>query len=117
MIPPHHDPSCWGCGDPARDWTVASLAREVAMSRSAFAARFSQLVGEPAIHYVTRLRMQLAVNALGEDGATVAEVANQLGYRSQAAFARAFKRVVGRAPGAIRRGPGDPLVGQLGGPA
>ena len=104
-------------GDPARDWTVASLAREVAMSRSAFAARFSELVGEPAMHYVTRLRMQLAVNALGEDGATVAEVADQLGYRSQAAFARAFKRVVGRAPGAIRRGPRDPLVGQLGGPA
>jgi len=104
-------------GDPAGDWTVASLAREVAMSRSAFAARFSELVGEPAMHYVTRLRMQLAVNSLSEDGATVAEVANQLGYRSQAAFARAFKRVVGRAPGAIRRGPRDALADRLGSPA
>jgi AraC-like DNA-binding protein len=99
--------------DPARDWTVASLAREVAMSRSAFAGRFSELVGEPAMQYVTRLRMQLAVNALREDGATVAELASELGYRSQAAFARAFKRVVGRAPGAIKRSPRDPAASQL----
>ena len=90
--------------DPARAWTVASLAREVAMSRSAFAARFTELVGEPAMQYVTRLRMQVAVNALRDDGATVAELASRLGYRSQAAFARAFKRVVGVAPGAVKRG-------------
>jgi AraC-like DNA-binding protein len=90
--------------DPARDWTVSSLAREAAMSRSAFAARFTELVGEPAMQYVTRLRMQVAINALRDDGATVAELANRLGYRSQAAFARAFKRVVGVAPGAIKRG-------------
>ena len=90
-------------GDPARAWTVASLADEVAMSRSAFAARFTQLVGEPAMQYVTRWRMRVAVNALRDEGATVAELADRLGYRSEAAFARAFKRVIGTAPGAVRR--------------
>jgi AraC-like DNA-binding protein len=89
--------------DPARDWTVASLADELAMSRSAFAARFTELVDEPAMQYVTRWRMQVAVNALREEGATVAELASRLGYRSEAAFARAFKRVIGAPPGAIKR--------------
>jgi AraC-like DNA-binding protein len=88
--------------DPAREWTVATLAAELAMSRSAFAARFSELVGVPAMQYVTDWRMQLARNRL-RDGATVAEVAGELGYRSEAAFARAFKRVTGIPPGAARR--------------
>jgi AraC-like DNA-binding protein len=91
--------------DPARAWTVASLAHELAMSRSAFSARFTELAGEPAMQYVTRWRMHLAVNSLKDDGATVAELASRLGYRSEAAFARAFKRVVGVAPGAVRRAP------------
>lgn len=91
--------------DPARAWTVASLARELAMSRSAFAARFTELVDEPAMQYVTRWRMQLALDSLREDGATVAELARRLGYRSEAAFARAFKRVVGITPGAVKRAP------------
>jgi AraC-like DNA-binding protein len=90
-------------GDPAREWTVASLADELAMSRSAFAARFTELVGEPVMQYVTRWRMQVAINSLQEDGATVAELAAKLGYRSEAAFARAFKRVIGKAPGAVKR--------------
>jgi AraC-like DNA-binding protein len=90
-------------GDPARAWTVAALADELPLSRSAFAARFTELVGEPVMQYVTRWRMRVAVNALEDDGATVAELANRLGYRSEAAFARAFKRVVGVAPGSIRR--------------
>lgn len=89
--------------DPAQHWTVADLAREVAMSRSAFAARFTELVGQPMMHYVTRWRMYLAVDALKEDGATVAEVAGRLGYHSEAAFRRAFKRIVDVAPGAVRR--------------
>jgi AraC-like DNA-binding protein len=89
--------------DPARDWTVAALADELAMSRSAFAARFTELVQEPAMRYVTRWRMQVAVSALQDEGATVGELANRLGYRSEAAFARAFKRVVGTPPGAVRR--------------
>lgn len=89
--------------DPARPWTVALLADEVAMSRSAFAARFTELVGEPAMQYVTRWRMHVAVDALKQDGANVAELADRLGYRSEAAFARAFKRVVGVPPGALKR--------------
>ena len=93
--------------DPARPWTVASLADELAMSRSAFAARFTELVDEPAMQYVTRWRMQVAVDSLKEEGATVAELANRLGYRSEAAFARAFKRVIGVPPGAVKRA--DPL--------
>lgn len=90
--------------DPGRAWTVASLAAEVPMSRSAFAARFTALVGEPALAYVTRRRMHLALQRLREDGAGVAEVADRLGYRSEAAFSRAFKRVLGVSPGAARRG-------------
>jgi AraC-like DNA-binding protein len=89
--------------DPARDWTVASLASELAMSRSAFAARFTELVGEPVMRYVSRWRMHVAVAALKEEDATVAELAERLGYRSEAAFSRAFKRVIGASPGAIRR--------------
>ena len=89
--------------DPARNWTVASLADELAMSRSAFAARFTELVDEPAMQYVTRWRMQVAVGALRNDGATVGELASRLGYRSEAAFARAFKRVIGIPPGAVKR--------------
>jgi AraC-like DNA-binding protein len=102
-------------GEPARAWTIALLAREVAMSRSAFAARFTQLVGEPAMQYVTRVRMQIAANALRDEGATVAELASRLGYRSQAAFARAFKREIGRPPGAVKRGTGAPIASRLAG--
>lgn len=89
--------------DPARDWTVASLASELALSRSAFAARFTELVGEPAIRYVTRWRMQVAQSVLETEIVTVAELADRLGYKSEAAFARAFKRVTGTPPGAIKR--------------
>jgi AraC-like DNA-binding protein len=99
--------------DPARAWTVASLAGELAMSRSAFAARFTELVDEPAMQYVTRWRMQVAVTSLREEGATVAELANRLGYRSEAAFARAFKRVIGVPPGAIKRTPLPQTVADL----
>jgi AraC-like DNA-binding protein len=89
--------------DPARAWTVASLADELAMSRSAFAARFTEHVGEPVMQYVTRWRMLMATNGLKDEQATVAELANRLGYRSEAAFARAFKRVTGVAPGSVKR--------------
>ncbi len=94
--------------DPARAWTVGSLADEAAMSRSAFAARFNELVGEPPVQYVTRWRMQVAHAALRDDGATVAELADRLGYRSEAAFARAFKRLIGVSPGAVKRTPTRP---------
>jgi AraC-like DNA-binding protein len=89
--------------DPAREWTLTSLAAEVAMSRSAFAARFTELVGEPAMRYVARWRMHLAVTRLKQDDATLCELANQLGYESEAAFSRAFKRFIGASPGSIRR--------------
>jgi AraC-like DNA-binding protein len=91
--------------DPARDWTVATLAHELSMSRSAFAAHFTELVGEPVMSYVTRWRMYVAHDALRHDQATVAELAGRSGYRSEAAFARAFKRVMGIPPGAVRRQP------------
>lgn len=91
--------------DPSRTWTVGSLARELAMSRSAFASRFTELVGEPAMQYVTRWRMHLALDSLKRERATVAELARRLGYRSEAAFARAFKRVIGVPPGAVKRAP------------
>jgi AraC-like DNA-binding protein/mannose-6-phosphate isomerase-like protein (cupin superfamily) len=93
--------------EPEREWSVASLAKEVAMSRSAFAARFRTLVGETPMEYVTRWRMHVATTLLQEEGATVAELAGRLGYRSEAAFSRAFKRVIGASPGAVRRGGGS----------
>ena len=89
--------------DPARPWTVESLADELAMSRSAFSARFTDLVGEPAMRYVARWRMQVAVERLREGDDTVGALSSRLGYRSEAAFSRAFKRVVGVPPGAVRR--------------
>lgn len=89
--------------EPARAWTIASLASEVAMSRSAFAARFTELVGEPVMQYVARFRMQVAQAELKDSDVRLAELASRLGYQSEAAFSRAFKRFVGVAPGAIRR--------------
>jgi AraC-like DNA-binding protein len=100
--------------DPARSWTLDSLARELAMSRSAFAARFTELVGEPAMQYVTTWRMHLALAALQDGDPTIAELADELGYRSEAAFARAFKRVIGIPPGAVRRRAGSAVAGRIG---
>ncbi len=91
--------------EPARPWAVASLARETAMSRSAFAARFTELVGEPVMQYVTRWRMQVALDWLQHDDVAVAALATRLGYESEAAFSRAFKRTMGLSPGAARRSP------------
>jgi AraC-like DNA-binding protein len=88
---------------PEQDWTVQSLASKVAMSRSAFASRFMRLVGEPPLSYVTRWRMQKAASMLRDGKQTLAEVAAGVGYDSEAAFSKAFKRAVGSAPGAYRR--------------
>lgn len=88
---------------PGHPWTLESLAAQAAMSRSAFAARFTEQVGEPAMRYVTRCRMDLAVSLLARDGATVAAVAAELGYQSEASFSRAFSRTLGRTPGTVRR--------------
>jgi AraC-like DNA-binding protein len=90
--------------DAARAWTLDSLASDIGMSRSAFAARFTELVGEPAMHYLARWRMNIALRWLNEDNAPIAELASRLGYESEAAFSRAFKRFIGISPGAARRG-------------
>jgi AraC-like DNA-binding protein len=92
--------------NPGADWTLTRLAREARLSRSAFAARFTELAGEPAMQYVTRRRMHVAGAALAR-GARVGELARELGYGSEAAFAHAFKRVTGVPPGAARRGDRD----------
>jgi AraC-like DNA-binding protein len=89
---------------PAEAWTVASLAEAVSMSRSAFAARFKDLVGETPMHYATRWKMNLAVQWLQEQNLTLMQLADRLGYQSEAAFSRAFKRFIGVSPGAVRRG-------------
>jgi AraC-like DNA-binding protein len=105
--------------DPGQDWTLDRLARVAAMSRTAFAARFTALVGEPPARYVTGWRMGVAHDRLRGGGTTVAAVAAQLGYRSEAAFSRAFTRTTGRSPGSVRPrspGPGAP-AGAGGGPA
>lgn len=83
-------------------WTVASLAEEVGLSRSVFAARFTQLVGEPPLGYLTRLRMQKAATLLRE-GATLAKASSLTGYASEASFSHAFRQWAGVAPGAWRR--------------
>jgi AraC-like DNA-binding protein len=88
--------------DPARNWTLAELAGEAAMSRSAFAARFTALVGEPVAQYSTRWKMQLAASALREENLALIDAAARVGYQSEAAFCRAFKRCLGVTPGAVR---------------
>ena len=87
---------------PEAPWTVASLAKEAGVSRSVFAARFTQLVGEPPLGYLTGLRMQKAA-ALLRDGATLAKVSRMTGYASEASFSYAFRQWAGVAPGAWRR--------------
>ncbi|MFJ3053533.1 AraC family transcriptional regulator [Pseudomonas nitroreducens] len=89
--------------EPARDWSLPVLADAAAMSRSAFAARFAERVGMPPMQYVTRWRMHVALSWLQEREIAVAELAERLGYQSEAAFSRAFKRCIGIAPGSVRR--------------
>lgn len=89
---------------PEREWSVASLAREAGMSRSAFSARFTDLVGESAMLYLTRWRMQLARMHLQETSEPIANLAGRLGYQSEAAFSRAFKRIFGEPPRSVRSG-------------
>jgi AraC-like DNA-binding protein len=88
---------------PAHPWTLDALAKAAAVSRSALAERFAALVGEPPIHYLRRWRLQLAARRLADRGAKVAAVAREVGYDSEAAFSRAFKRSVGSPPSVWRR--------------
>jgi len=88
--------------DPGRDWTVADLAAEMGSSRSVFAGRFLAVTGLTPLRYLTELRMRLAAEWIGRDRMPIDVAAHRLGYGSQAAFSRAFKRVVGVPPGAVR---------------
>ena len=90
--------------NPTRNWTVEELAREAAMSRSALAERFTQLVGEAPMRYLANWRMQLARQLLREGTHSMQEVATRVGYESEAAFNRAFKRATGSPPATWRRG-------------
>jgi AraC-like DNA-binding protein len=89
---------------PGHPWTLDELARQVASSRSNVAKRFADLVGQPPMQYLTQWRMQVAANRLAQSGTKVAAVAAEVGYDSEAAFSRAFKKATGLAPGAWRQG-------------
>ncbi len=91
-------------GQPARQWTLDALAREVGLSRSVFAERFAHYVGLAPMHYLARWRMQLAARRLEVPGLSIAQVAAEVGYESEAAFNRSFKKYVGTPPGAWRKG-------------
>jgi len=88
---------------PAREWTLESLAHEVGLSRSALAERFAQFVGHPPMQYLARWRMQLAANYLLIGTDSIATIAERVGYESEAAFSRAFKKAVGTPPGEWRK--------------
>lgn len=90
-------------GEPARSWTLPDLARSVATSRSVLAERFRLLTGLPPMQYLAQWRMQLAAAMLSEGNASVAAAAFEVGYGSEAAFSRAFKKLVGMSPSAWRQ--------------
>ena len=84
---------------PAHAWSLEELAAQVAASRSTLADRFSNLVGYPPIQYLTQWRMQIAAKRLVDDPAVkIAAIAHEIGYESEAAFSRSFKKFVGRSP-------------------
>ena len=90
---------------PATDWTVDALAKTAGMSRSAFSARFTALVGQSPKQYLTMWRMQLAQTMLRDTPHSLSTIADRLGYQSEPAFSRAFKRVFGTSPGRMRQQP------------
>ncbi|WP_169944139.1 AraC family transcriptional regulator [Microbispora sp. H11081] len=89
--------------DPARPWTVEALGRRAGLSRAAFSRRFTRLVGQPPLTYLTWWRLSTAARMLRDSGATLGEIAGAVGYGSEFAFANAFKREYGMAPGRYRR--------------
>ncbi len=91
-------------GEPARSWTLQELAQHVGMSRSSFALKFKETVGEPPMEYLTRWRMLLAGDRLENSGDPVSVIALSLGYESESAFSTAFKRVMGCSPRQYARG-------------
>lgn len=88
---------------PGEDWTLEQLARLAGMSRSGFAARFSDMVGQPAMRYLTDWRMQRARLAIVDGRDALGQIARDAGYQSEAAFGRAFKQAFGSSPGSLRR--------------
>jgi len=89
-------------GRVAHPWTIADLADEVGISRSALVERFSRYLSEPPMAYLTRWRLQLAAESLKKTSRGVADIATDIGYESEAAFSRAFKREFGQPPGQYR---------------
>lgn len=89
--------------DLTRAWTVAALAKVAGMSRAAFARRFLADVGTPPLRHLAGLRLARGAKLLVEEGASLAEVSRVIGYESEFAFSRAFKRLFGEAPAAFRR--------------
>ena len=87
---------------PAHDWTIESLAKQAGLSRSVLAERFTAVVGMPPMHYLAKWRMQIAAELLSSGNANVASIAAKIGYDSDAAFSRAFKKVIGVPPSAWR---------------
>ena len=87
----------------AQEWTVDNLGHEVGLSRSALADRFTRLIGEPPMRYLARWRIQVAAHQLRNSDTTLARIAEQVGYESEAAFNRAFKRDFGVPPATWRR--------------
>lgn len=83
----------------SRRWTTESLAKEIGLSRSAFAERFTRLIGEPPMQYITRQRLDKAAEQLGKSSTPIQVIATNSGYESEAAFSRAFKREHGVPPG------------------
>jgi AraC-like DNA-binding protein len=90
-------------GRPADPWSLERLARGIGVSRSSLAERFSDLIGQPPMRYLTRWRIQLACRMLCETTAKVSTVALEVGYQSEAAFSRAFKTLLGTSPAAWQR--------------
>ena len=88
--------------NPERQWTLESLGREIGMSRTAFASNFTALVGEPMLQYLTKWRMNLAVMRFKDGEKVTPELVEQLGYRSESAFRRTFKKVTGKNTSAFQ---------------
>ncbi|MER9918166.1 MULTISPECIES: AraC family transcriptional regulator [unclassified Mesorhizobium] len=89
---------------PAHNWTVEALAKDSALSRSVLAERFTRLVGMPPMHYLAKWRMQIASELLSAGSSNMASIAAEIGYESEAAFSRAFKKMIGLPPSAWRLG-------------